>query len=55
VGAATALTEDANLWAVGAAFLLVGTLLSTAPVALLTQRFSRPGSPPARARVETAP
>jgi hypothetical protein len=49
VGAATAPTEDANLWPVGAAFLLVGTLLSTAPVALLTQRFSRPSSPPARA------
>ena len=55
VGAATAPTEDANLWPVGAAFLLVGTLLSTAPVALLTQRFSRPHKPPARIGAGTAP
>ena len=54
-GAATAPTEDANLWAVGAAFLLIGTLLSTAPVALLTQRFSRLGDAPAGAGAGTAP
>jgi hypothetical protein len=46
VGAATAETEDANLWPVGAAFLLAGSLVSTAAVALLTQRFSRPRPPP---------
>jgi hypothetical protein len=49
VGAATAQNEDANLWPVGAAFLLVGTLVSTAVVALLTQRCSRPRNPPAHA------
>jgi peptidoglycan/LPS O-acetylase OafA/YrhL len=51
VGAATAETEDANLWPVGAAFLLVGILVSTAALALLTRRFSRPRTPPARAGV----
>ena len=55
VGAATAETEDANLWPVGAAFLLVGTLVSTAALAVLTQRFSRPHDPPTRAGVGTAP
>ena len=55
VGAATAPTEGANLWAVGAVFLFFGTLLSTVPVAWLTQRFSRPGKPPARERVRPAP
>jgi peptidoglycan/LPS O-acetylase OafA/YrhL len=33
VGAATTPTEDADLWAVGAVFLLIGTFLSTAAVA----------------------
>jgi len=55
VGAATAETDDANVWPVGAAFLLVGTLASTAAVALLTQLFSRPRNPPTHTGVRTAP
>lgn len=42
VGAATTPTEDANLWAVGAVFLVIGTFVTAFPVAWLTQRLTGP-------------
>lgn len=41
VGAATAPTEDANLWPIGAALLLPGVLVCSLAVALLVQRLAR--------------
>ena len=47
VGAATATSEDANLWPIGAALLLPSVFVPMLLVALLTRRLTRSRSAPA--------